>query len=71
MKEILEGINKVYFYPKYTNISNWSHKVRGKDGNGKQLAFTKDEIKSIIIGLKAMNNDTIQLLENLGDSAFA
>jgi hypothetical protein len=50
--DILTGINAAFFFPCYTKVKNFKHKLRGVDGNGKQIDFSADEKKEIIEGVK-------------------
>ena len=60
MKHKLKEINCNYFFPNYTDIKNWKHKLRGIDGNGKEIDFSKDEKRQIKAGLKKMFADCIK-----------
>jgi hypothetical protein len=62
MKQKLKEINCNYFFPNYTSIKNWKHKLRGIDGNGKEIDFNKIEKKEIKAGLEKMLQDCIRSL---------
>ena len=58
MKEILKYISAKHFFADYAkDVKNFTHKMRGIDGNGKPIEFTPDDKKAIIAGLKQMAKD--------------
>jgi len=58
MKEILKYISAKYFFADYAkDVKNFTHKMRGTDGNGKPIEFSADDKKSIVAGLKEMAKD--------------
>ncbi|MBS1641034.1 MAG: hypothetical protein JSR11_01030 [Bacteroidetes bacterium] len=52
--DVLNGINASFFFPKFTTIKNYKHKLRNVDGNGKPIDFSADEKKQIKEGLRSM-----------------
>lgn len=65
-KNIFKNINSKNFFINYaTSVKNYNHKIRGKDGNGKDIYFSKDDIKEIKKGIGIMAKDIIQQLKQL------
>ena len=64
MKEILKFISGKHFFPIYCKeVGNYTHKMRGKDGHGKAIDFTKEDKKLIAAGLKEMTKDILLKLK--------
>ena len=58
-KEILKYVSAKYFFTDYAKtVKNFTHKMRGVDGNGKPITFTVDDKKAIAIGLQKMVKET-------------
>ena len=58
MKEILKYISAKHFFSDYAkSVKNFTHKMRGTDGNGKAIDFTDEDKKAISTGLKEMAKD--------------
>lgn len=58
MKEILKYISAKHFFADYaSSVKNFTHKMRGTDGNGKPIEFTAEDKKLIAAGLKEMTKD--------------
>ena len=52
---IFKYIKAARFFPDYCpSVKNWKHKLRGKDGNGKDLHFSKSELKEINAGVNKL-----------------
>lgn len=50
------------FFPKYApGVKRYNHKMRGIDGNGKPLDFSKEDKKAIKQGVKQMAKDFVKL----------
>ena len=48
------------FFPAYCpTIKNYKNKIRGKNGRGNPIAFTKDEISQIKKAIKKMTNELV------------
>lgn len=46
------------FFPKYANtVTNWRHKLAGKNGRGAPLSFTEEDNKAIQKGIKKLFKD--------------
>lgn len=46
------------FFPVYApGVTNWNHKMRGKDGHGKEINFTPDDLKAILSGMDSLAKD--------------
>lgn len=46
------------FFPMYApGVTNWNHKMRGKDGHGKEINFTPDDLKAILSGMNSLIKD--------------
>ena len=53
MKEILKYISAKHFFADYAKeVKNFTHKMRGVDGNGKAIEFSDEDKKLIAFGLK-------------------
>lgn len=64
MKEILKYLSAKNFFADYAkDVKNFTHKMRGTDGNGKPIDFTDDDKKIIASGLKEMVKDTVAKLK--------
>lgn len=64
MKEILKYLSAKNFFADYAKeVKNFTHKMRGTDGNGKPIEFTADDKKVIATSLKEMVKDTIAKLK--------
>jgi len=64
MKEILKYISAKHFFADYaTGVKNFTHKMRGTDGNGKPIDFSEDDKKIIVVGVKEMSKDVIAKLK--------
>ena len=62
MKEILKYISAKYFFPDYaSSVKNYTHKMRGVDGNGKPIEFTEEDEKAIAIGINDLAKDAKKL----------
>lgn len=58
MRFVFELVKASKFFERYaTGVSNYKHKLRGIDGNGKPIEFSKDDKKVIVKGLKEMFKD--------------
>lgn len=53
-RDVLNGINAAYFFPKFTKVKNFKHKLRGIDGNGKPIDFSADEKNEIKKGVQSL-----------------
>lgn len=63
MKELLKYISAKHFFTDYaTSVKNFTHKMRGIDGNGKQIDFTEEDNKAIAAGINEMAKDANKLL---------
>lgn len=63
-KEILKYVSAKYFFADYAKtVKNFTHKMRGTDGNGKPIGFTIDDKKAITDGLLQMAKDTASKLK--------
>lgn len=64
MKEILKYLSAKHFFADYAkSVSNFTHKMRGTDGNKKPIDFSEEDKKEIISGLKEMTKDIISKLK--------
>ncbi len=55
MKEILKYLSAKHFFADYAKqVKNFTHKMRGVDGNGKPIEFTGEDKKEIKAGIKQM-----------------
>lgn len=55
---IFKFIVAAYFFPKYaSDVVNWKHKCRGKNGRGNPVGFTDEDIEHIRRGLKQLFGD--------------
>ena len=60
MKQVFRFISAKNFFPEYApGVTNFTHKNRGIDGNGKEIAFTPDDKKAIKSGIKKLMKDLI------------
>ena len=58
MKEILKYLSAKYFFADYAkSVKNFTHKMRGTDGNGNHIEFSEEDKKAIASGLKQMAKD--------------
>jgi len=58
MKEILKYLSAKYFFTDYAkSVKNFTHKMRGVDGNGKPIEFTDEDKKQIKAGIKQLSSD--------------
>lgn len=65
MKEILKYISAKHFFTDYAkSVKNFTHKMRGTDGNGKPISFSEEDKKAIATGLKEMTKDIISKLKH-------
>lgn len=72
MKEILKYISAKHFFADYCGeVKNFTHKMRGKDGNGNPIEFSQDDKKLIASGLKKMVADAVTNLKNVSNQAEA
>lgn len=61
-KQIFTFIVGKYFFQKYApGVGNWTHKMRGKDGRGKQIDFTPEDIALIKAGVKQLSKDLLTI----------
>jgi hypothetical protein len=66
MKEILKYISAKHFFADYcTEVKNFTHKMRGKDGNGNPIEFSPDDKKLIAACLKKMVANAVTNLKNV------
>ncbi|MBP8995030.1 MAG: hypothetical protein KBG30_14635 [Bacteroidales bacterium] len=64
MKEILKYISAKHFFADYAKeVKNFTHKMRGVDGNGKAIEFSDEDKKLIAFGLKEMVKETVLKLK--------
>ena len=64
MKEILKYISAKHFFADYSKeVKNFTHKMRGVDGNGKAIEFSDEDKKLIAFGLKEMVKETVLKLK--------
>jgi hypothetical protein len=64
MKEILKYISAKHFFADYaSSVNNFTHKMRGKAGNGKPLDFSEEDKKLIAAGIKEMSKEIIYKLK--------
>ncbi len=55
MKDILKYLSAKHFFADYAiKVKNFTHKMRGTDGNGKPIAFSAEDKKEIKAGIKQM-----------------
>lgn len=60
MKEILKYLSAKYFFTDYAkSVKNFTHKMRGTDGNGKPIDFSEEDKKIISAGIKEMAKDIL------------
>ena len=52
--QIFNLVKASQFFPKYTTIKDWKHKLNGKNGRGNPIAFAQAEINQIKVGVKKM-----------------
>ncbi len=58
MNKIFDIIKAAKFFPKYCpEIKNWKHKLRGVDGNKKEIEFNDKDKELIFIGIKILISD--------------
>ncbi len=58
MKEILKYISAKHFFRDYASgVTNFTHKMRGIDGNKKTIDFSEMDKKKIKAGVKQMAAD--------------
>ena len=70
MKEILKYVSAKHFFADYAfEVKNFTHKMRGKDGNGQPIEFSADDKKLIASGLKKMVADSVTNLKNVSNQA--
>lgn len=70
MKETLKYISAKYFFADYANdVKNFTHKMRGRDGNNNPIEFSADDKKLIAAGLKKMVSDAVTNLKNVSNQA--
>lgn len=70
MKEILKYISAKHFFADYASeVKNFTHKMRSKDGNGNPIEFSADDKKLIASGLKKMVADAVTNLKNGSNQA--
>ena len=50
-------ISEVFFADYAKDVKNFTHKMRGTDGNGKPIEFSADDKKAIVGGIKQMAKD--------------
>lgn len=68
MKEVLKYISAKHFFADYCGeVKNFTHKMRGKDGNGDPIEFSADDKKLITAGLKKMVADAVTNLKNVSN----
>lgn len=68
MKEILKYISAKHFFADYAKeVKNFTHKMRGVDGNGNPIEFNADDKKLIASGLKKMVADAVANLKNVSN----
>lgn len=64
MKEILKYISATNFFPDYApEVKNYTHKMRGVDGNGKQIEFSKEDKKAIKAGIRQMAKELVSQIK--------
>lgn len=64
MKQIFQYISAKSFFPEYApEVKNYTHKMRGIDGNGKEIEFTKEDKKAIKSGIRKMTKDLAGLVK--------
>jgi hypothetical protein len=55
---LFEFIKASPFFQVYApNVTNWKHKMRGTDGNQKQISFSESDLKQIRAGLTKLFKD--------------
>lgn len=70
MKEILKYISAKHFFADYcSEVKNFTHKMRGKDGNGNPIEFSPDDKRLVASGLKKMVADAVTNLKNVSNQA--
>lgn len=63
MKYIFKYLSAKYFFKDYASgVRNFTHKMRGVDGNGKPIEFSKEDVKEIKYGLQKMTKDVSRRL---------
>lgn len=63
MKEILKYIAAKHFFADYAkDVKNFTHKMRGVDGNGKPIEFSEEDKKEIKAAIKQMVADITKKL---------
>ncbi len=66
MKQILKYISAKQFFSDYAGgVKNFTHKMRGKDGNGNPISFDKHDKILIAIGLRKMVADAVKNLKGV------
>jgi len=64
MKQIFQYISAKSFFQDYApEVKNYTHKMRGVDGNGKEIEFTKDDKKAIRAGIRKMSKELAGLVK--------
>lgn len=56
-------ISEAFFADYAKDVRNFTHKMRGVDGNGKAIDFSDEDKKLIASGLKEMMKDTVSKLK--------
>lgn len=58
MRFVFELVKASKFFERYAKgVNNYKHKLRGIDGNGKEIWFSVEDKKLIVKGLKEMFKD--------------
>lgn len=53
INQILKYIKGANFFPVFApGVTNWTHKMRGKDGRGNPLSFTDQDLDQIRAGIQ-------------------
>lgn len=64
MKKVFQYIAAKYFFPDYApEVKNYTHKMRGLDGNGKEIEFTAEDKKAVKAGIKKMAKELVVMVK--------
>jgi len=64
MKQVFKYISARGFFNEYApSVRNYTHKMRGTDGNGNPINFSKEDKKAIKTGLKKMVKECVHLID--------
>lgn len=64
MKQIFDYISAKRFFVEFApEVKNYTHKMRGIDGNGKEIGFSAEDKKAIKAGLRAMMKSLVSQVQ--------